>query len=227
MWGNVRKPDCARRDCIAMLSGAVPSPCSRATITKSRLLQKHIGQSGVHRTALLAAFEVFISVVAVVAWSSVAAKMFVTPSKGRTMKLTALRTMSPLALTYVLQGCGTSVPVSADGPAGWWALTCRRAQRDVRGSEENRPNRRWHLCRGRLDDSGMRPPRRSVAVNHPALHTRGRALAEAQETEKMVATPKWRFEYHLSSPFTPALYNICAFPSKCISRVGDAHQRLQ
>lgn len=106
-----------------MLSGAAPSPCSRATITRSRMLQKHIGQSGVHRTALLAAFEVFISIVAVVAWGGVAATMFVTPSKGRTMKLTALRTVSALALTFVLQGCGTSAPVSADGPRRVVALT--------------------------------------------------------------------------------------------------------
>ncbi|MDW9598176.1 hypothetical protein GOB46_08860 [Sinorhizobium meliloti] len=31
------------------------------------------------------------------------------------MKLAALRTMSALALTFALQGCGTSAPASADG----------------------------------------------------------------------------------------------------------------
>ncbi|ATB02730.1 hypothetical protein BWO90_12035 (plasmid) [Sinorhizobium meliloti] len=31
------------------------------------------------------------------------------------MKLAALRTMSVLALTFALQGCGTSPPASADG----------------------------------------------------------------------------------------------------------------
>ncbi|EHK75188.1 hypothetical protein SM0020_24810 [Sinorhizobium meliloti CCNWSX0020] len=31
------------------------------------------------------------------------------------MKLAALRTMSALALTFVLQGCGTLGPASADG----------------------------------------------------------------------------------------------------------------
>ncbi|MDX1006770.1 hypothetical protein GOE08_07705 [Sinorhizobium medicae] len=31
------------------------------------------------------------------------------------MKLAALRTMSALALTFALQGCGTSGPASADG----------------------------------------------------------------------------------------------------------------
>ncbi|MGZ2464503.1 hypothetical protein [Sinorhizobium medicae] len=31
------------------------------------------------------------------------------------MKLAALRTMSALALTFALHGCGTSVPASADG----------------------------------------------------------------------------------------------------------------
>ncbi|MDX0354335.1 hypothetical protein GOC51_03815 [Sinorhizobium meliloti] len=31
------------------------------------------------------------------------------------MKLAALRTMSALALTFALQGCGTSAPANADG----------------------------------------------------------------------------------------------------------------
>ena len=31
------------------------------------------------------------------------------------MKLAALRTMSALALTFALRGCGTSAPASADG----------------------------------------------------------------------------------------------------------------
>ncbi|MDX0434162.1 hypothetical protein GOC91_16790 [Sinorhizobium medicae] len=35
------------------------------------------------------------------------------PSKGRTIKLAALRTMSALALTFVPQECGISAPASA------------------------------------------------------------------------------------------------------------------
>ncbi|RVP08825.1 hypothetical protein CN109_29990, partial [Sinorhizobium meliloti] len=51
--------------------------------------------------------------VVVAAVAGRAATMFVNPSKGRTMKLAALRAMSALALTFALQGCGTSAPASA------------------------------------------------------------------------------------------------------------------
>jgi len=52
----------------------------------------------------------------------------------------------------------------------------------------------------RLDAERMRPPRHGATVTiRNRIAYEGRGLAEAQDTEKMVAAPKWRFEYNLNT----------------------------